>query len=421
MEKIPPLSELIAAVLRHVRISAIIVVIGVVLSVGYALKQARVYQTSTMIQILQPSIANSRDRGPSSAPTLQLLQVVEQRLMTRDNLIKVIEKHNLYGGGGGTLNEKVLALRLATQFEMIMDQNLRWRSDISPTALVIQVKDGNPELAANLANEFAERLMMQNRESRENQAQVALAFFESEEIRVGEEIAILDAQIAAFKQINADLLPAGLKVLRSQQETLDDSLLELEGDIAELKNGSSSGAKSVVAKKLKQLEAQFGLINTRRSEVSARIAQAPQAERNFVVLTRKLKQLNDQFNVINKSRAEAKMGQMLETGRQGANFRVLETALVPSYPIAPNRKKIVLMGVVGSMVIAFLVTVLLELRKPVIRTSAQMERKLDLRPVVSIPTLAAPRSVDAARKAKLLWLGVGAVFALLLAVFVFSS
>ncbi|MDQ7069900.1 MAG: Wzz/FepE/Etk N-terminal domain-containing protein [Rhodobacterales bacterium] len=422
MEKFLPLSELIAAFRRHVMMFAVIVVLGMVVSVVYALNQPRIYQTTAMIQVLQPTIANPRDSGTSSAPTLQLLQVVEQRLMTRDNLIRMIEKHGLYANPPNIpMADRVLKLRLATQVEMIVDPNLRWRSDISPTALLVRVSDGDPALAAMLANEFVASIIEQNRQSRADQTGTALAFFESEEQRVGREIARLDAQIVAFKEANADLLPDGLAALRVQLATLEETRLELESQIAELNNGTANGATAVVNKRLAQLGVQYNLIEQRRQSIINLINQAPQAERQHLVLTRKLQQLTDQFEVINQSRAKAKMDQMLEAGRQGENFKVLETALVPVHPIAPNRKKIAMTGSAASVVLALALILLLEMRKPVIRTSAQLERRLNLRPVVAIPTLTPISKSGFARLKTGAFMALGGIFIALVMVFVFSS
>ena len=422
MEKFLPLSELIAAFRRHMMMFATIVVLGMIVSVIYALNQPRVYQTTAMIQVLQPTITSPRDAGPSSGPTLQLLQVVEQRLMTRDNLIRMIEKHGLYATPADLpMVDRVLKLRLATQVEMIVDPNLRWRSDISPTALLVRVSNGDPELAALLANELVANILEQNRQSRTDHASTTLAFFESEEQRVGGEIAVLDAKIVTFKEANANLLPEGLTSLRRQLTTLDETRLDIESQIADLNNSVANGPTSVVSKRLAQLDVQFNLIERRRQAIIELINRAPQAERQYLVLTRKLQQLTDQFDVINKSRAEAKMGQMLEAGRQGENFKVLETALVPVHPIAPNRKKIAMTGSAASVVIGLALILLFEMRKPVIRTSAQLERRLGLRPVVAIPMLTPPPTSRFSRFKTSAIFGLVGVFISLILIFVLSS
>jgi len=48
-----------------------------------------------------------------------------------------------------------------------------------------------------------------------------------------------------------------------------------------------------------------------------------------------------------------------------------------------------MVGAAGSLMLSLMLAFVLDLLNPVVRTAAQMERQLDLRPVVSIPEVAA--------------------------------
>lgn len=395
MEKIPPLSEFIAAFRRHFMKFLAIIFLGMIGSVIYALTQPRSYQTSAVVQIVQPHIQDSRVQGTTSGATLQRLQVVEQKLMARDNLIKIIKKFDLYPGL--SVSEQVLNLRLSINIQRIQDQELRWRSDVSPTALMIEVTDGDAQRAANLANEFVDSLLLQSRESSAQKAREALVFFESEKTRVGDEIEILDAKISSFKQKNSAALPEGLARLRAELATINASALQLESKIVLLKSEISNVANSPSANKLHRLEEQFSLLENKRNQLVAELTKGPEVEREFLALKRKHQLLTDQYNIINKSRSQAEMEQMLEASRQSSNFEILETALVPQYPFAPNRKKIAMTGVVFSAVIAIMLIAVLEFFNVSIRTASQLSRRLNLTPVVSIPILQAPKDNIVAR------------------------
>ena len=389
MEKIPPLSEFIAAFRRHYLKFAAIILFGMMGSIVYALTQPRLYQTSAVVQIVQSHIQDSRTQGTSSGATLQRLQVVEQKLMARDNLIKLINKFDLYSGL--PVSEQVLHLRLSTNIARIQDPELRWRSDISPTALMVQVTDGDAHQAARIANEFVDSLLAQSRESSAEIARETLVFFEGEKARVGSEIEILDAKVAEFKQKNAAVMPEGLSSLRAEMAALNTSMLELESKIVVLKSETANVANSPSVNKLQRLEEQFLLLDNKRKFIASKLVEGPEVEREFIALKRKHQLLTDQYNIINKSRAEAEMEQMLEVSRQSSNFEILETALVPEYPFAPNRKKIAMTGVVLSIAIAILLIAVLEFFNPAIRTTSQLSRRLNLNAVISIPTLQAPK------------------------------
>lgn len=395
MENIPPLSELIMVFKRHFAKFSIIIIFGMIASVIYALTQPRVYETTAMVQILQPAVPAAHGASTATGATLQRLQIAEQRLMARDNLLQVIEKYNLYPGL--SLSEKILRFRLATQLEKIQDPALRWRSDVSPTALMIRVSDGDPEMAAKIANEFVRILLAHSREISAAKVSEALGFFEGEKTRVGNEIAALDMKIASFKQKNAATMPVGLADLRAELVILNTSILESKRNIVSLRSELANvrnvdNVRNMAANnRLQRLEEQFALLDSKRQEIQTQLALGPEVAREFVALTRKLRQLTEQYDIINTRRAEAEMDQMLEASRQSAGFEVLEKALAPPYPISPNRKKITLMGIMLSIAVGLGLMTFLELWKPVVRNSSQLSRRLGIQPVIAIPTLQAPR------------------------------
>jgi capsular polysaccharide biosynthesis protein len=66
---------------------------------------------------------------------------------------------------------------------------------------------------------------------------------------------------------------------------------------------------------------------------------------------------------------------------------VLESAALPEYPFTRSRKSLVILGAVASLIGGVITAFLIDLRHPVIRSAAQMEHVLGLRPVVSIPQM----------------------------------
>ncbi|WP_166418525.1 GumC family protein [Cochlodiniinecator piscidefendens] len=409
MDRFPPVSELLSTLRRHLLVVCVILIVGVVASVFYAFSQPRLYETSAVIQIEQPSIPDPTAAGSTNSATLQLLQIIEQRLMARDNLIQIIEKYELFPGQ--PLGSQVLLVRQATAVEQIIDPNLRWRSDISPTALLIRVTYGEAETAAQIANELVNNLLEQTRQRRTQQVEETLAFFESEELRVGDAIEAMSDQIATFKEINAQVLPEGLASIRTQLLSLIETELELDRQIVELNSNSSES--TVFANRLSRLEDERSLIQERRIGLEQQLSNGPQVERELNSLNRFLQQLEDQFLVITRNRAEAEMGQMLDSSHQSQNFQVLETALVPEFPISPNRKKLVAFGFMASLAIAIGVVFLLELRNPVLRTAGQFERNLDIRPIVAIPDITPQRAIVQFRP-RYLYLIVGILCAVIL-------
>lgn len=406
MERIPPISEMIQMVLRHVVLVTAVMVVGIVAAVFYAMAQPQIYQTSAVVQIGQEAVPGPGSSTGTNGAALQRLQEIELQMMARDNLAEIIERFDLYGGDEAmSLNDRVFALRNDTNISQIIDEAYRWRPDVAPTALLIEVTNGDPLLAAEVANALVQDWVEQSRSNRTGRVSGALAFFESEEARITAAISALDAQIADFKTEFAGSLPDAIASQRDKLLTLEEQELAIEQQMIEI----SSSVRPDRAQ-LTRLEEQLALLRDRKAVVEEELAGAPAVERELNVLVREQTQLNSQYDNIATRRAEAEMGQMLESSQQSESFVVLEQAQVPEHPIAPNRKKIVAMGGAMALVISLVTILVVELRNPVLRTSAQMQRQLGILPVVAIPNI----EVRGERvRRRLLWMSAAALVVLL--------
>lgn len=384
------LDEFFSAVLRHIVLLSLILAAGVAASLFYAISLPREYEASAVIQIEQPQVQAPTFAGAPSvnAQTLQQLQIIEQRVMSRDNLLTIIQQENLFSDLPDMSDtDKVIALRLAAGVSRVSDPGLAWRPDIIPTALNVTVRLSDPEAAARVANTLVNNVLEQNRLRREDQASETLQFFQSEEERLGGAIERLEAQIAQFKQANGTSLSAGLSSQRDELAILRQQRLDVEREIIELNAGNRGSRNAVLENRLTQFQEQAALLDRQIAEITSIIQSAPQVERELSALERELQKLTDQYQVITRNQAEAEMSLMLQASQQGESFHVLERAVAPETPIAPNRKRIALMGTILSGMLGVAVVLFLELRNPIIRTENQLERHLGLRAVAVIPSV----------------------------------
>ena len=390
MNGLSTLDEIIGAFLRHVVLLALILAAGVAASLFYAVSLPREYESTAVIQIEQSQVQTPSFGAGSTANarTLQQLQIIEQRVMSRGNLLDIIAKENLFADlSGMTDAQKVTALRLSAGVTRVADPALAWRPDVIPTALSISVRLGDPEVAARVANTLVNNVLEENRTRREKQATETLAFFESEEARLGRDIVALETRISAFKRQNVDSLNAGLSSQRDELAILRQDRLELERQIIELNAGNRGSRNTLFANTLAQLQEQSALLEVQIAQISLLIQNAPEIERELSGLERELQKLTDQYQIITRNQAEAEMSLMLQASQQGESFRVLERAVAPDNPIAPNRKRIAFLGSILSVMAGVVVVLFLELRNPIIRTETQLERHLGLRAVAVIPNV----------------------------------
>lgn len=374
---------------RHIVLVVSVVCIGVLLSMAYAISLPKIYETAAVIQIEPPNIRDPLASSASiNAAMFQQLQIIEQKVMARSNLLAISDELNLFVNQPGIPEaQKVYQFRQAASVISVIDPSLSWRPDITPTALNITVRLQDPVLAAQVANALVDNIFLQERERREERVGETLAFFESEETRVGEAIEVLEAKIATYRSENAAALPAGLAGLRSQLLELQSAELDIYSHIIQLESRSGTAGSTVTSNRLVRLEQQRDLLRKRIDEIETSLEAAPEVERTLSALARQYSKLSEQYDAITRNRAEAEMGQMLDASRQSDSFEVLERAPIPLKAISPNRRQIVLLGSVLSFVAALAASLILEMRNPVIRTAVQLQRLAGEPPIAVIPNL----------------------------------
>lgn len=388
MSRLALVDEVLSAFLRHKVLLGSVVIFGVVASLFFALSLPRSYETMAVIQIEQPDIATSSGSGGSSnGQILQQLQIIEQRVMARENLQGIIEEFDLFSDQPSmTPNKKITALREAASVQQISDPALAWRPDVIPTALSITVALGNPDIAAAVANELVDNVVDQNRMRREMRARETMSFFEGEESRIGAAIRDYETQIADFRQRNSSSIGTGLTGQQEELRSLRQAELVVSREILELTSGTRSNS-TAFANRVTRLEEQRNLLRARIDQVEIIIATAPDIERQLASLERELRKLTEQYTAVTRGRAEAEMRLMLQETERSESFFVLERAVAPDEPVSPDRKKIALAGCIFALIAGMGMVYLMEMRNPVIRTEAQLERYLGLKAVAVVPNV----------------------------------
>ena len=92
------------------------------------------------------------------------------------------------------------------------------------------------------------------------------------------------------------------------------------------------------------LRQEEGRIRTTIATFEARLESSPQRQQEYQTITRDYNAAKDLYDSLLKRFDEAQLTESLETDRAGERFRVLEPALPPEGPAAPNRLRLLLMG-----------------------------------------------------------------------------
>ncbi len=82
---------------------------------------------------------------------------------------------------------------------------------------------------------------------------------------------------------------------------------------------------------------------------ASRVASTPQHESTLTVLMRDYSTTKMQYQGLLEKQNDAKLAEDLESADKGMNYRLVEPARVPSAPFSPQRGRIILLGLAGSL------------------------------------------------------------------------
>lgn len=387
---------------RRLLIAAVTVALSVVV-VLVVLSRPVVYQATAVIQVESPTITDGSGAVVAGS-SAQRIQTIQQRLTTRDAMLAVIERHGLYTDLPLTNDEKVHLLRMAVSFVPVASAAQGgYGGGQQVSALIINAQADTAEKAARIANDFAQGVLDASAQNQSTRTREALAFFQEEEASLSASVDALEAEIADFRNANADSLPelresrrAEVAGLEAEIRQLDQTLVELQSERARIGQGRTlrgSDQQQVDALTAQEavLTGQRAQLVARRDALDAALARAPEVERMLSAMQRRLDQLRAELADVSRRKVEAATVQKLEERQQTERFTLLERAVTPEYPISGGRRKLAAAGAFASLIAGIAAAFVMDLLHPALRTRTQFERELAMRPVVVIPDMGPPR------------------------------
>lgn len=418
MGPIQSLPELLSWLRRRLLLIGFVALAVSALGVFIALNTERVFRTSAVIQVLNPVI-DPRD-GSASDTLVRRVQAIEQRIMARDNLLALGERHGVFDDLPLSVTERLNLMRQSIRIEAVAAAQAGFTRDGSLSALFVTASAADPVLAAAMANDLADDVVRENAEQRRDRAQAALRFFLAEEERIEALIVDLEDEIAAFQAENEPFMPGALSLRRDEMGRLSESRIEGQREISQLRAElailDANTPRTVTQRRIAQISdllrqrtEEVDQLTARIDEIGLLFRRGTEVERELGSLYRRMQQLQTQLTNAAERRREAETGARLEGDDQSDRFILLEAALPPDYPISRSRTRTVLMAGFAGLMLGAGLAYALEWLRPILRTAAQFERELQLRPVISLPFQmpAAER-----RRRRMIWaMGVGLLLA----------
>lgn len=247
------LAERWAALRRRRKPALALAAAVLVLAVGGALLWPATYRSTGTILIEQQEVPVDLVRSMVSSYADQRIQVISQRVMTTENLMRIIDRYGLYPQDRRSKPRETLLARMRDdiRFAMIsadvVDPRLG-RPTKATIAFSVSYDSRSAELAAKVANEISSLYLKENLENRQQLADDAATFLSTEAERLSKQMADVEARLAVFKERNAGSLPELMQLnlqlmARTEEElretdtrlrSLDQQVVYLDAQLAQL-------------------------------------------------------------------------------------------------------------------------------------------------------------------------------------------
>ena len=388
---------------RRAGVIITVILLGCIASVFWALSRPYDYQSSATIQIKLSKIDDNLAPSTVGGSSGRRLQLIEQQLLARKNLIDLIKEYDLYADLTAlSMTEKVDLLRSSVAISWVTAPDDGDRNGPQFSAMTFTATMEDPAGAQALAHEFAERTQGLAAAQRRAQTRDALEFFQLREENLIRNIAALEKERVDFRIANDLSLEGSLRFRRGEIGNLNEAILELDREIIatqlarnrvnpDARAATVAREQTELAAALESLTTQRNVLKAQRDALSASLQTTPEVDREMTQFERRLDQLQNQLQLITARRNEAEVGFSLEADEGGERLITLEAAELPEFPISSSRGQHLVIGGMASVALALIIAYLMELRRPVLRSAEQMERETGLTPVVSIPDLSPPK------------------------------
>jgi len=209
--------------MRRLPVMLALILICSAIGIVTALNLPPVYQTTARLLVEDAQINLGNGETVDAA---EQLQVIEQRLMTRANMIDIARKFRVFE------DIEEMTPDLIVQ-EMVAQTRIRRTSGRGQaTLMTVSFSAVSGVIAANVLNEYLSLIQEEASATREEKVDNTLSFFEQEVERLGADLDQQSARIVEFKNQNANALPDDLEFRLGRQTFLQERLSRLERERA---------------------------------------------------------------------------------------------------------------------------------------------------------------------------------------------
>lgn len=325
-----------------------------------------IYRSTGAMLIEQREIPVALSQSTVKRHAGERVRMLGQKVMTTENLSRIIEKYGLYDRIRETLDIVHAANRMRRDIALTtISANVATGAGGSPQKIAIEVSlsfdHANPATAQGVAHDLLELFIEENRRDRQETARRTSVFLEQEAGKLALEMAALETQLATFKETHHLHLPEMMNFHLDRLKRIEERLIDQEQAIRSLEQQRGTLQSELAATQpYLQLQARIAAIDAElrtaridreellesRRDHEQRIADAPRIERDYQTLLRDHRTVQANHQDMLTKLSDARMAEILETETQGDRFFLVEPPHLPGRPYRPNRLGWLLTGFV---------------------------------------------------------------------------
>ena len=343
--------------------------------VGVAYLWPATYLSEGKILVQSQQIPSELVRPTVTSAAQERLQVIQQRTLTRDNLIAIADKFQLYPDKRTLMSPTELVALVRKNIKIApvdLQLEFKQRSRAENPTIVFSVgfEYADAAAATRVANELMTRILNEDLRDRTSRATDTTTFLSREVQRLQGENTALDNKIAQLRVSQG-------KPVSSAKADQPSMLDQLRAELVQ-KSALYSDRHPQIQTLKRQIEAI-------EKTVPAAGAADPNSLASIEALTSQQEALQKNLEAASAKLAAARLGENLEKDQQSEKLEIIEQPTVPQEPIKPNRPKVAGLAIALALMAGAGLAFVVEISDKAIRRSSDIFAIVDSKLIVSIP------------------------------------
>ena len=378
------------------RIFYIVIPFLLVLAVGSAVVMLLppVFLSQAKILVESQQIPVDLVRPTVTATAKERIGVIQQRVLTRENLLNIVKKFQLFPEERQKLSESELLdlMRKNISMEPVELNPTRRSNEHLTIAVAVGFEHRRPEVATQVANELVTLMLAEDARNRTNRASETSKFLAREVKRLETELGATDAQLAELRS-------------KRSEPVSERAILQLGAFKAELQE--KAAVFSSTHPDIIRLKRQIAALEQVTSRAAPDVAALEALQNRRETIQKSLEAASQKLTV-------GRLGESLERDQFSERLEILEQAVPPQKPIKPNRPKFLAMVAALAMMAGGGAMFAAEALDKSVRASRDLLPVADGRAIVAIPYIVT-KAEQSRKKKRIISAAIGMIVLLLLA------